>query len=352
MEIVKQCAGIDCAKADFSVTFSVCNHEREIQNLSYRTFKNDEQGFKLFNKWMGKLQKKSIPLLLVMEPTGVYHEKLAYFLKTLQYDLALVVPKRAKDFSKTLKVKKVTDKVASQYLAVMGLEKKLDVWTAPKVGYSKLKHLTREREQIQKFLVMLKNELEAESSRYMPSKESISRIKQHIKLLNKQCLDIMSEIKDLLKQNSEINNEVGKMTSIPGVGMLTAVTIIGETNGFELVRNKRQLVSYAGYDVINHESGSSIKTKARISKRGNRHIRKAMHMPALTAIRHSESSKDLFARLVRKTGIKMKGVVAVQRKLLVIMYTLWKNDTVYDPEYELKKEGSITPPHELDLVRS
>lgn len=133
---------------------------------------------------------------------------------------------------------------------------------------------------------------------------------------------------------------------------MTAATVIGETDGFNQVKNKRQLISYAGYDVINQESGTSVKTKARISKRGNKHIRKAMHMPALSSIRSGGSNKELFVRLVCKSGIKMKGVVAVQRKLLVLIYTLWKNNSEYNPNYETKKEGSLTLPHELDLVRS
>ena len=75
-------------------------------------------------------------------------------------------------------------------------------------------------------------------------------------------------------------------------------------------------------------------------------------MPALTAIRHNNKDKDMFIRIVSKTGIKMKGVVAIQRKLLVLIYTLWKNDTAFDPEYEEKKGQSSTTLNELDLVRS
>ena len=82
-------------------------------------------------------------------------------------------------------------------------------------------------------------------------------------------------------------------------------------------------------------------------------MRRAMHMPALAAIRHNPTEKNTFIRIVSKSGIKMKGVAAVQRKLLVLIYTLWKNDQVYDPKYEENiKEQSVTTPLELDLVRS
>lgn len=351
-QIIKQCAGIDCSKKDFAVTFTVSDSTQEIQHLSFKIFKNDSSGFKQFNKWVGKLYKRSIPLVFVMEATGVYHEKLANFLFDLNYKISIVLPKRAKDFSKTLKVKKVTDKIASQYLAIMGLEKKLDLWIKPNKIYSDLRHLSREKERIQRQITQLKNHLEAEENGAFINKNTVSRINQTLKLLKKQKAEVLKDLRQTIEADKDLKEKVQKILTIPGVGLMTTASIIGETNGFSQIKNKRQLVSYAGYDIINQESGTSVRTKPRISKRGNKHIRKAMHMPALTSIRNNGSNKNLFIRLVSKTGIKMKGVVAVQRKLLVLIYILWKNGTVYDPGFELKKEGSLTLPHELDLVRS
>src|SRR5258707_7475501 len=107
-------------------------------------------------------------------------------------------------------------------------------------------------------------------------------------------------------------------------------TLPVETNGFELIRNKRQLTSYAGFDVKERQSGTSVKGKPRISKKGNKYLRKAMHLPALTAIRHDGLFKAIFERLVAKHGIKMKAVVAVQRRLLEMIYTLFKTNQKYD----------------------
>lgn len=121
---------------------------------------------------------------------------------------------------------------------------------------------------------------------------------------------------------------------------MTATIILAETNGFELIKNKRQLTSYAGLDVKEKQSGTSVKGKPRISKKGNKSIRKAMYFPALSAIRHNQNYKEVYKHLVSKNGIKMKGVVAVQRKLLELAYIIFKNDTIYDLEYEKKRESS------------
>ncbi len=123
---------------------------------------------------------------------------------------------------------------------------------------------------------------------------------------------------------------------MPGVGLLTAAIVLGETNGFELIRNKRQLTSYAGFDVIEKQSGTSVKGKPHISKRGNKYLRKAMHLPALAAIRHDERFKTIFARLVSKHGIKMKAAVAVQRKLLEMIFTLVTKKMKYDKNHFIK----------------
>jgi transposase len=143
----------------------------------------------------------------------------------------------------------------------------------------------------------------------------------------------MKEIRELTKQDKEVCKAVELLCSIPGIALLTAVIIIGETNCFNLIRNKKQLVSFAGLDIREKESGTSVRAKPKISKKGNRHIRKAMHFPALTAIRHDERYKAIFERLVGKHGIKMKATVAVQRKLLELTYIVFKTNNPYDKQY-------------------
>ena len=140
-------------------------------------------------------------------------------------------------------------------------------------------------------------------------------------------------------QNSDktLKQQIERMTTIPGIGELTAVTILAETNGFELIRNKKQLSSYAGFDIKEKQSGTSVKGKPRISKRGNRYLRKCMHLPSLSAVKKIDVYKDLYIRIVSKNGIKMKGLIAVQRKMLELTYVIFKNNTVFEQDYEIKK---------------
>lgn len=116
--------------------------------------------------------------------------------------------------------------------------------------------------------------------------------------------------------------------------------VLAETNGFELIRNKKQLTSYAGLDIKEKQSGTSVKKKTRISKQGNRNLRKAMHLPSLSAVKYNEAHKELYKRLEEKSGLKMKALVAVQRKLLELIYVVHKNKTVFKKDYEQEKRAT------------
>jgi transposase len=121
-----------------------------------------------------------------------------------------------------------------------------------------------------------------------------------------------------------------------GVDTLTVATILAETNGFELFKNQRQLINYAGYDVIENQSGNHV-GKTRISKKGNSRIRRILHMPAFGVVTYKEPIfLNLYTRVYTKTKLKMKAYVAVQSKLLAIIYHLWKRDEEYEKGHDSK----------------
>jgi transposase len=256
-----------------------------------------------------------------------------------------VLPNKISNYFRTLEVKTVTDKTASEAIARFGLERKLDNWKPANPVYKKLRQLTRERDQLVQARTVAKNQLHAEQAEAEPNKTSVIRVKKLITLLDKQEQEIKREIAAIVKQNETVKQKVELITSIPGVGLLTAVTVLAETNGFELIKNKKQLTSYAGLDVKEKLSGTSVKGKPRISKKGNKYLRKSMHLPALSAIRNNERFKAFFARLVAKHGIKMKAATGVQRKLLELIYIIFKTGKVYDKEYLQKtREQQIATP--------
>lgn len=344
-KIIKQAVGIDCSKDTLDVCFSQQTNEWQIIHKATTNFQNNKKGFNQLLRWVHKLSVKEVPINFVIEATGVYHEQVTHYLFDAGKRISVVLPNRARHFAQTLKVKTVNDKESSKMLATLGLEKQLDAWQKPDPVFALLKKLTREYEQLKANITKCKNEIHAEKHSAFPCKSSIQRLQKTIDMLKKQCQEIKKEIIENVSHHPNIAEKINRVCTIPGVGFMTAVTIIGETNGFNLFRNSKQLVSYAGYDVVKKESGISVRGKAHLSKKGNRHIRRALHFPALTSVKHDSNMRNFYNRLFDRQKVKMKSYVAVQRKLLVLIYTLWKKDEEYNPNYreevknKMNKEG-------------
>lgn len=341
MQILKQVLGVDVAQKELVVTLGRLNKDLSKELYSYKVFRNTNPGIESLVKWVNKLTNKDVPVQYVMEATGVYHQKLAYYLEEHGFEVSIVMPNKISNYMRTLENKTITDKTCSEAIAQFGLERKLDSWHRPDRVYKNLQQLTRERDQIVTERVMVKNMLHAEQTEAEPNTNSLKRLKARIQFLNKQEYQVKKEIELCVENQSRLKKDIQNICSIPGVGMLTAVIVLAETNGFNLIRNKKQLTSYAGLDVKEKQSGTSVKGKPRISKMGNTALRKAMHLPSLSAIKHDERFKEVFVRLVSRNGVKMKALVAVQRKLLELIYLLHKNKTTYQKDYENKERVQL-----------
>jgi transposase len=332
--LLKQTVGIDVAQKELVVSLARMDEQITVEVYAYKVFPNTKKGFSSLVSWVNKQTSTTTEVRYVMEATGVYHESLAYYLCSVQKQISIVLPNKISNYVRTLDIKTITDKSASQAIARFGLERQLEVWQPPLKIYNDLRQLCRERDQLVQERTMLKNQLHAERTSARSSEKSVKRTNKRIALIDAQEKEIRVEITVLIKTDEVLVEKMKMISSIPGIGDLTAVTIIAETSGFELIKNKRQLVSYAGLDVREKTSGTSVKSKPRISKRGNRNLRKVMHFPALAAIRTDERFRDIFSRLVSRHGIKMKAIVAIQRKLLELTFILWKSNSYYNPEHQ------------------
>lgn len=332
-KVIKQVLGVDVSQKELVVCLGRMYDDCTTELYAYKTFSNTEEAFLTLLVWVKKLTDQHIPVCYVMEATGVYHERFAYFLKDQGLKVSIVLPNKISNYARSLVIKTITDKTASEAITQFGLERSLDGWEKPSPIFKRMRQLTRERDQIVLERTMVKNQLHAELAEVTCNESSLKRINRRIEFLNNQEKEIIAELSAVIKDNKSIDDSVQLMCSIPGIGVLTAATILAETNGFEQIRNKRQLASYAGLDVKEKQSGTSVKDTPKISKRGNKSLRKAMHLPALAAIRHEEHFKTIFSRLVSRHGIKRKAAVAIQRKLLELTFTLFKTKKKYDKKY-------------------
>ena len=334
MPIVSQCLGVDVAAKAFQVNFMVKSETGHCKIKGSRSFANSVKGFASLDQWLKKRCVEGITLSVVMEATGVYYESLAYALHKAGHVVHVLLPNRVKGYLKFLNLKSKTDKIEAKTLAQLGLDQPLPSWKPATPQMYVLKRLCREKNMLIDGKALIFNRLNAEESCKAPQR---SIIKRRLKLLDKQISEVENQVRKICREDEQLNQRIENITTIKGVGFMTAITLIAETNGFELIKHKSQLVSYAGYDVVERQSGSSVKGKTRISKKGNSHIRRCLYFPALTVGKYHDEFKALSERVFDRTKIKMKGYVAIQRKLLVLIYTLYKKNQPYDPKYAQKQ---------------
>jgi len=305
-------------------------------------------------EWTGKRRKnKDIPCVVILEATGVYHENAAYYLYNAGLKVSIILPNHAKNFMQSLGFKSKNDKIDSKGLAQMGVERKLPLWTAPNVLIMEIRSLARHKVQLESMKTICVNRLHAQSHSAHSNEFVISQLENQIETIEAQVEMTRQTIEKLLEEETNINDKIKMIAdSIKGMGYASLASIIAETNGFELFKSQGQLISYAGYDVVENQSGNR-SGKTKISKKGNKYIRKTMHFPALNVVRWNvEVFVNLHNRVFDRTKIPMKAYVAVQRKLLCMIYTLWKKEEAFDPNYQNKHQQNMLDEIPVEMSKS
>ena len=336
-KILKQCLGIDVSKLNLSLSLGFLTEKLEKQFMVHGDVSNDLSGYKELLKWLKKSVDGSADLLVVLEATGVYHQGIAHYLYVQGYSVCVMQSGRVKRYAQSLDQRSKTDALDSKMLSMLGLERELRLWHPPSEELQELKMLSRERSSLLKDRTVQTNRQSAIVSGVYSDKRAAKRHQQRLKLLNVQIISIEEAMRALISKNEFLKKKLFFLESIPGISFISAATVIGETLGFESMANAKQLTSYAGYDIVLRESGN-FKGKTRISKKGNSHIRAALHMPSMTCVRCNPTLKQFYNRLKPKKAKPLVALIAVQRKLLILMFTLWKNEEIYDAEFENKKQ--------------
>lgn len=288
-------------------------------------------------RWVRKICDKSIPVHYVMEATGTYYELLAYHLDKIKKQVSVVLANKVNHYIKSLNIKTKTDVSDARAISLLGAERNLALWKPPHPLFKELRSLTRLYRTLLADKTMANNRLKQLECAYEPLKLALKVHRASIKRIDKQLNSIVNHMEKLLRSDSAIWSKVEKLLTIKGIGLKTVALVLGETQGFQQIVNQRQLTSYCGYDVVKRESGTSINGRTKISKKGNSHIRASLHFPAMVATRFNPKMKQIYQRLLAKKKSKKTALVAIQRRLLVLMYALWKTDRSYCEKYDPKE---------------
>jgi len=339
---LKQALGIDVAKNTLAVCLGTLKPDLEKEFAVLGEVANDPSGFQAITGWLSKLKVQKEKVAVVLEATGVYHEALAVYLHQKGYPVSVMQSGRVKRYAESLDQRSKTDALDSRMLAMLGCERKLASWSPPDRALRQLKGLSRERSFLLKERNAEKNRLHAAETAAYSNKNEIKRFARRLRLLEEQVKEVEQEMRDLVAADEQLAQKMRYLESIPGVSFLSAATVVGETCGFKEISSAKQLTSYAGYDVVLKESGS-FRGSTKISKKGNKHIRSMLHMPSMAAIRVNPTLKVFYQRLKPNKAKPIVALVAVQRKLLLLMYSLYKNNEFYTPLPQQKAARALSP---------
>ncbi len=325
--------GIDIAKD--TAVFSPINSEGE-ELAKPVTFKNGSKGFLEAMRWVRKLVKQHKPfqINITMEATGVYYLSLAkFFAKQTGVTVSVVNPAQVKSFAEASLVRTKTDGVDAFVIARFSLAMKPKEWTPPTPHEEEMLAIVRHIDALKKMVQAERNRLHHLGTVGKTTLKVQKAIKKTIKFLEKQIKELNGGLRKIAKEHPETKEKIKLLCSIPGIGETTAFSLLVEIGDVTRFDSVKQLVAHAGLAPKEHSSGTSVKGKARICKRGAKKLRRSLYMPAMSASQHNPVIRAFYERLVAAGKKPMLALIACMRKLLHIAYGVLKNKKMFDENY-------------------
>jgi transposase len=312
--------GIDISKLKFDACLL-----REGGRLRHRVFPNTPAGFSQLSAWLAKQQVERAHACL--EATGAYGEALAAYLHESGHEVSVVNPAQIKAYGQSRLSRAKTDKADSALIAQFCAERRPPHWSPPPQEVRELQALARRLDSLAEMRQMEANRLDVAAT--APVKESLS---EHLSYLDREAAKTEALIRSHIDAHPGLRAQRDLLLSIPGVGETTAAKLLAEIMDVKLYASARQLAAFAGLAPRLHESGSSVRRKARLSKAGAPRLRKALYFPAISAIKYNPYVKDLSERLRARGKCPMQVIGAAMRKLIHIAYGVLKSGRPFDPE--------------------
>lgn len=311
--------GIDISKLWIDLVFK--------QNKKYQHLKisNDENGFKQLLDFIQENQINIDEIHACCEATNVYYLAFSNFLYEHNISISVVNPSIIKSYAEQNLRKVKTDKQDAKLIADFCEEKnsKLELWQPKNIQRAKLTSLHRRTNQLNQMLVSEKLRFDV-SDEY--SKSSIQRI---IELLEIELETCRAEMQQLIDENAELKHKQKILESITGIGRTTSQILLPVLLDVDKFSNHKKLISYLGLSPIIRKSGKS-QGKERVSKMGDRAIRKSLYMPARSACTRSKLWRGWFEKQIERGKHAKQVYVMMMIKLVKYAYFCIKNNEMFD----------------------
>ena len=315
------CIGVDVSKQEL-VTYD---------GAKERIFSNT-RGLEAFHRFL----KRSKEPLVVFEPTSTYSRRLETLCRASQISCCRLNPRVVPHLRLVGKGRSKTDSSDAELLYRYGIERGQQ--EAAQLENDALAESIQARltcyRVAQKARVAYQNVLEALSQDPATSGELLGEVREEIRELKSKEKQQVDAAQKLIEDDSDTKHRFDLLLSIPGVGPITALTLVALFRKYAN-SNRSQIVALAGFDPIRIQSGTSVHGKSRISKRGNREVRRRLYEATLSAARYNPSVRAIYRRLKESGKPEKVARTAAARKLLVIAHAIYKSgESFRQPDQE------------------
>ena len=320
--------GIDVSKAKLD-----CLWLRDPVNLKVKgkVFANTAAGHESLLAWLMKQTGEPVAELhCVLEATGIYHEGLAYTLHEAGARVSVVNPAQLREYANSLGTRSKTDKKDALVIARFGATQQPRLWQPEPAEVRQLKALLARLEAVKQDIQRELNRLE-KAQITQASADVLTSIETVHQQLNTEKARLEALIDEHIDQHPGLKQDRALLESIPGVGPVISQQMVA------LLRSRAfaaasQCAAFLGLVPVQHESGSSVCRRPRLSKAGNAQLRAKLYMAAIVAIRHNPDIKCQYERLLRRGKTRMSALGAAMRKLVQICFGVIKHQTPYLPQ--------------------
>lgn len=324
--------GVDIAAETLAVVFSPARQGA----APVQTFANTALGWQHLQTALAAQAIQPPTTRIIMEATGAYWQGLATALTAATWTVSVVSPSSVRHYAQARLRRAKTDAVDAATLAAYGRDLQPAPWTPAPAEVQTLQLLIRQRDDLIALQTETRNRQHALCKLPAVPEMVSAALAAVLTVLAEQIAVLDGAIRRQATAAATIADDIARLQTIIGVGLLTAAIVVVETRPLRDRATPAQVVAYAGLDPAPHESGTSVRGAGRISKTGNARLRQAVYMAAISAVRYNPPLRAFYQRLVKRGKRKKVALVATARKLLVLMVTLVQQGRTFDPDWATK----------------
>lgn len=329
--------GIDVAKLTLDIAYRTAGNEK----ITHLQISNDEQGFKQVLELIKKLGLALDQVLICLEHTGTYIEKLVEFFQARQIVVWVVHPLVMKYANPSLQRLK-TDKADAKKICEFAHCFQSDMIDYQ--GLSNFNYLLNQLRQARKQLVKIRQQtLNMIAEKKLKAKPDPITIHVFLDLkahLSQAIKDLDKAINQHIKSNQKANRQKTILMSTPAIGKVISTNLIVLTNGFNNFKEHQKFASFIGIAPFANQSGTSIKKKTKVSKKGHQQFKADLSQGALSVIRKGQLFHQYYHHMIKKGKPHNWIINAIMNQIIKLVFALIKNDTEFDEKRYLKSKKS------------